>query len=146
MISLSEIKFMNITQLRLSYFLIFTYSPLFHCRLFAEKLNKNDRKNKAEIIMCQTVSTYNNIFIRAGSHYFLVVSISISSSLLLLLKWYYKNSMLFFFKGDEPGEFWRLLGGRTSTPITVSIQVQWSSNHQDGVKEHEPCTSCTHFH
>ncbi|CAH3013556.1 unnamed protein product [Porites evermanni] len=43
-------------------------------RLFAEKLNKNDRKNKAEIIMCQT--------------------------------------------GDEPGEFWRLLGGRTSTPIT----------------------------
>ena len=24
-------------------------------RLFAEKLSKNDRKNKAEIIMCQTV-------------------------------------------------------------------------------------------
>ena len=70
---------MNSTQLRLSYFLIFKYSHLFHCRLFAEKLNKNDRKNKAEIIMCQTVSTYNNIFIRA-SHYFIVVSVSISSS------------------------------------------------------------------
>ena len=127
MISLSEIKFMNITQLRLSYFLIFKYSHLFHCRLFAEKLNKNDRKNKAEIIMCQTVSTYNNIFIRA-SHYFIVVSVSISSSWLLLkmVDMYYKNNMLFFFKGDEPGEFWRLLGGRTSTPITVSIQVQWS--------------------
>ena len=26
-----------------------------HNRLFAEKLNKNDRKNKAEIIMCETV-------------------------------------------------------------------------------------------
>ena len=127
MIALSEIKFMSITQLRLSYFLIFKYSHLFHCRLFAEKLNKNDRKNKAEIIMCQTVSTYNNIFIRA-SHYFIVVSVSISSSWLLLkmVDMYYKNNMLFFFKGDEPGEFWRLLGGRTSTPITVSIQVQWS--------------------
>ncbi|XP_020611337.1 protein flightless-1 homolog isoform X2 [Orbicella faveolata] len=43
-------------------------------RLFAEKLNKNDRKNKGEIIMCQT--------------------------------------------GDEPGEFWRLLGGRPTDPIT----------------------------
>ncbi|XP_015752858.1 PREDICTED: protein flightless-1 homolog [Acropora digitifera] len=42
-------------------------------RLFAEKLSKNDRKNKAEIIMCQT--------------------------------------------GDEPGEFWRLLGGRPVEPI-----------------------------
>lgn len=36
--------------------------------------------------------------------------------------------MLFFFKGDEPGEFWRLLGGRTSTPITVSIHDKFSGH------------------
>lgn len=36
--------------------------------------------------------------------------------------------MLFFFKGDEPGEFWRLLGGRTSTPITVSIHDKFNGH------------------
>ncbi|XP_068672970.1 protein flightless-1 homolog [Montipora foliosa] len=49
-------------------------------RLFAEKLSKNDRKNKAEIIMCQT--------------------------------------------GEEPGEFWRLLGGRPQDPIMEKPDYQ----------------------